>query len=289
MTIKSILVSLDGTETSTATLETALQVARRFKVHADILHVRPDSLTSVPAIGEGMSPRLADDFARDHERSSLVRSDVARRVFDEGCARHGVQVVTTGPTREGTSASFIEKVGRKHLIMTRLGRVHDLIVVNHPTDRTDLANSMTIHALFDTGRPVLVVPRGVPEAMGEVMAIAWNGSAECARVVASATHFFPFAKKVFVLTAESDRTPLSVVPELAAYLECHGVAVETRVFAHMGRRHLGGRRLLEAAAEVGADLLVMGAHRVAPLTEVLLGSATRQVLEGADIPVLMQH
>ncbi|MEO5375059.1 MAG: universal stress protein [Alphaproteobacteria bacterium] len=289
MAIKSILVSLDGTETSTATLATAFQVVQRFKVHADVLHVRPDSLTSVPAIGEGMNPRLAEDFARDHEKTSQGRSDAARRVFDDLCGRNGIAVVESGPTRDGVSASFIEKVGRRHLVMTRLGRVHDLIVVNHPTNRRDLAHSMTIYALFDTGRPVLVVPKKAPTVMGDVIAIAWNGSAECARAVASATNFFPFAKKVFILTADSERTPLSVVPELASYLECHGVPVETRVFAHMGRRHLGGKRLLKAVAEVGADLLVMGAHRVAPLTEFILGSATRQVLEGADIPILMQH
>jgi nucleotide-binding universal stress UspA family protein len=45
--------------------------------------------------------------------------------------------------------------------------------------------------------------------------------------------------------------------------------------------------ILEAAKEVGADLIVMGAHRHTALGETLLGTTTRKVLHGSEIPVLV--
>ena len=94
---------------------------------------------------------------------------------------------------------------------------------------------------------------------------------------------------VQAMTAHSERTPVSVVPELEAYLRRHGVSVETRQVGHPSKGHLGGRPLLEACRECEADLLVMGAHRVGRLRELVLGNATREVLREARLPVLMGH
>ena len=49
------------------------------------------------------------------------------------------------------------------------------------------------------------------------------------------------------------------------------------------------RPLLEACNECGADMLVMGAHRAGKLRQMVLGSATRDVLSEARVPVLMGH
>jgi nucleotide-binding universal stress UspA family protein len=45
--------------------------------------------------------------------------------------------------------------------------------------------------------------------------------------------------------------------------------------------------ILEAAAEVGADLIVMGSHRHSVLTDALLGSTTMKVLHSAMVPVFV--
>jgi nucleotide-binding universal stress UspA family protein len=45
--------------------------------------------------------------------------------------------------------------------------------------------------------------------------------------------------------------------------------------------------VLAAAAETGADLIVMGSHRHTVLGDALLGTTTHKVLHGADRPVLV--
>lgn len=290
MTIKSILVSLDGTEATSAALDAALLVAKRFAAHLDVLHVRPDSLTEVPAIGDGMSGQLAEAISGRHERGTDERALAARARFGEICARHGLRPVDDGPAVGGDTASLIERTGRRHAWMMRLGRVHDLVVVGHPSQADDIAHSMTIDALFHTGRPVLVVPKTAPASIGERIAIAWNGSAECARAVGGATNFLSHAKDVTILTALSARTPAEVIPELVNYLSRHGVAAAVREVPHpQGKQHLGGGPLIEAAKACRADLLVMGARAVTGWRKMFLGHATREVLLTSPIPILMGH
>ena len=47
--------------------------------------------------------------------------------------------------------------------------------------------------------------------------------------------------------------------------------------------------LLELAATVGADLLVMGCYGHSRARELILGGASRTVLESTTVPVLMSH
>ena len=50
-----------------------------------------------------------------------------------------------------------------------------------------------------------------------------------------------------------------------------------------------GEVLLSRVADLGADLIVMGAYGHSRAREVLLGGATRSVLRSMTVPVLMSH
>jgi len=50
-----------------------------------------------------------------------------------------------------------------------------------------------------------------------------------------------------------------------------------------------GDALLSQAADLSADLLVMGAYGHSRLRETILGGVTRTVLHSMTIPVLMAH
>jgi nucleotide-binding universal stress UspA family protein len=50
-----------------------------------------------------------------------------------------------------------------------------------------------------------------------------------------------------------------------------------------------GDALLSLCADEGADLLVMGAYGHSRFRELLLGGATRQILDSMIVPVLMAH
>lgn len=282
MTIKTILVSIDGTEEGAAPLEAALWLGHRLATHLDVLHVRPDSLTDMPAIGEAMPDQMTDRIHGHIEQGAEDRSAAARAQFEAALARHGGATQSTG---------WIERTGRRHKVLQRLGRVHDLVVVGPPSHDKDIAGSLVMDAIFETGRPVLVVPSNFRPPIARRIAIAWNGSPECARALGGASNFLPLAEEVVVLTAESKHTPISLVPDLESYLARHGVTFRSRVFAHMGRRPMGGKVLLEACAEEKADLLVMGAKRAKcwHWHDLILGHATKQVLRTSPIPVLMGH
>ena len=47
--------------------------------------------------------------------------------------------------------------------------------------------------------------------------------------------------------------------------------------------------LLSHASDVGADLVVMGGYSHSRMREIILGGATRNMLENATVPVLMAH
>ena len=138
MTVRTILVSVDGTESSKPTLDAAFMVARNFGVHVDVLHVRPDALTQVPAIGEGMSAKMADNITALSDRAAGERAMQARGVFEEACRRSDIRVVDVDQPVEGVSATWIERIGRKHKHLMRLGRVHDLVILGQPSNPKDM-------------------------------------------------------------------------------------------------------------------------------------------------------
>ena len=50
-----------------------------------------------------------------------------------------------------------------------------------------------------------------------------------------------------------------------------------------------GEALLSPAADVGAELIVMGCYGRSRACELVLGGATRTVLKSMTVPVLMAH
>ena len=66
----------------------------------------------------------------------------------------------------------------------------------------------------------------------------------------------------------------------------HGVPVEVRPAIATGDI---GAALLAMAAEVRANLLVMGGYGHARFREILLGGVTETVLRQMTLPVLMAH
>ena len=148
---------------------------------------------------------------------------------------------------------------------------------------------MTLDAVFDTGRPVLVVPPHPPATLGTRIAIAWENSAACARVVGAALPFLPQARAVSILNAETERTSVALLPEFAMYLRRHGITTDAAIFGSPGRARLSGKALLAAAGQSGADLLVMGAHRTDGLGRLFRGKTTCEVLQNTTLPVLMAH
>ena len=70
---------------------------------------------------------------------------------------------------------------------------------------------------------------------------------------------------------------------VAALLSAAGVTVTTATI----EAHAIYRGILETAASVGADLIVMGSHGRRGLEKLVLGSVAAQVLSHAHLPILV--
>jgi nucleotide-binding universal stress UspA family protein len=81
-----------------------------------------------------------------------------------------------------------------------------------------------------------------------------------------------------------DRQQQQAAGAIRAYLTARGGGQEPSVEVTVGPPH---REILQRASEVGADLIVLGAHRVAPEDHTFRGLTAWKVLRKSDQPVLL--
>ena len=128
----------------------------------------------------------------------------------------------------------------------------------------------------------------MPGSFGHV-AIAWDNSAQSARAVADAMPLLQKARMVSIFTAADKNTAAEIDSgsAMVGYLGSRGVKATFEMIRKDGQS-IG--KLLEAfALQNRADLLVMGAYRHSRLQEMILGGATRTILEQPPCWVLMSH
>jgi nucleotide-binding universal stress UspA family protein len=282
--MKNVLAVV-GDGNAAPVLETALMAGERFNSHIVGLH----SLTTEYAVvfGGEMGFSISSEVDRTLEREGHERRDQARRLFREFMNSKGVPVDPVPPGHNGPSASWREEDGRQNAVVGMIGRVYDLIVVEQPEKLASIAEATLEDALFESGRPVLMVPKRPPPKMGEVVAIAWNGSTETAVTVAMGMPFLKQAKRVVVVSVGPQHMPEPGPEgeELASALERHGMEVSLRTA--YGRQKAQGESFLKEAMEAGADLLLKGAYTQSRIRQMIFGGGTRHIIMEAKIPVLM--
>jgi nucleotide-binding universal stress UspA family protein len=142
-------------------------------------------------------------------------------------------------------------------------------------------------ALFESGKPVLIVPKAAPAALGRNILIAWNGSTEQAHTNAFAMPFLKRAEKVTVLASEGHIGDGPGAEPAALHLRRNGVNA-TALTVKTGDRTTG-EVILDHATSLGCDLLVKSAYTQSRLRQMIFGGATRHILAHASLPVLMAH
>src|SRR5262249_44943652 len=181
-------------------------------------------------VGGEMGFSISSEGDRTLEREGHERRDQARRLFREFMAAHDVPLGPVAPGQAGPSASWREEDGRQNAVVGMIGRVYDLILVEQPEKLASIAEATLEDALFESGRPVLMVPKETPARFGEVVAIAWNGSTETAMTVALGMPFLERAREVVVVAVGPQHMPEPgpTGEELARTLERHGFKVSLR-------------------------------------------------------------
>ena len=279
------LLAVIGDGNAGPVLDAALLVARRFNSHIVGLH----SLTTEYAVvfGGEMGFSISSEVDRTLEREGQERRDQARRLFRGFMETHGVTIGAAVPGDNGPSASWREEDGRQNAVVGMSGRVYDLIVVEQPEKLASIAEATLEDALFESGRPVMMVPKIVPPTLGETIAVAWNGSTETALTVALAMPFLKQAKHVVVVAVGPQHMPEPgpTGDELARNLEAHGLTVSMRTA--FGRQKTQGESFLKEAMAAGVDLVLKGAYTQSRIRQMIFGGATRHIIMESRVPVIM--
>jgi nucleotide-binding universal stress UspA family protein len=282
--MKTILIPAEDHDAMPAVLEAARLIAQQFESYMEGFAVRPSFGTYVtvePVSGIAISGAFEADTAKQvrAEFETFMQSHgVARAAAGDGLARYSYDWPRDEPAED-------EFIGRR-------GRVFDLIVLGKPGPEPQNPRMAAMEAaLFESGRPVLIVPSVVPQSIGKNVLVAWNDSTEQAHTNAFALPLLRRADKVTVLTVEGGSASAASCERAALHLRQNGVKA-TALLIKSGARHSGeatGEIILEQAAKLGCDLVVKSAYTQSRLRQMIFGGATRHILGNTTLPVFMAH
>jgi nucleotide-binding universal stress UspA family protein len=271
--IASVLVVLDGDGGQRTGVRLAAGAARRqgAALHAVYIETWPPSLAANRRPGGGDSNPPAESAEKS-----------ARRAAEDAGVALEWEIVAGNQWR--ITRAVIDRA-----------LTADLIVVDRGTpSKTGGKWAVELFAQLPllSGRPTLFVPaRHQSASFGERVMVAWNASRESSRAVNDALPFLESANDVTVLNVETakDGRPaeLGSEPKLASYLSRHGIRVRLCKSYVAGAGV--GETIASRARESETDLLVMGAHGYGRPGHVVLGAATRYLLDHLPVPVLMSH
>lgn len=229
-------------------------------------------------------------------RSAEIAEMLAQRARDaEDKVKASRQMLLDRLSQQGLSGECRVVEGEVEELASVHGRYADLLVISQADVNVPNASAVMDDiqsVIFAAGRPLLLVPyAGKVRTLGKNVFVAWNASREATRAVTDALPLLQRADKVTVMVVRprADARAHGEIPgaDIAAYLARHEVKVD--VMAEEGEGIDVGELMLSRVADLGSDLIVMGAYSHSRLRQWILGGATRTMLESMTVPVLMSH
>jgi nucleotide-binding universal stress UspA family protein len=273
---KTLLVHVDSGQRTPARLDFALQLARQNDAH--LVGVHAVSVPRIPAYAAVEGGDLMREY-QDKAMQDLARR--AREMFDRAVGASGYGNVEWRESR--ADAADVVPVHARYADLVILGQANGAESSGVEPDFVD-------RVLLASGRPALVIPyAGRFTDIGTRVLVAWNASREATRAVTDALPLLSRASEVNVVAFNPQGAPHGEVPgaDIALFLARHGVKVT--VSHERGTDIDAGNLLLSRASDLDANLLVMGAYGHSRMQELILGGATRTILQSMTIPVLMSH
>lgn len=274
---KTLLVPVDGRARSARSVDVACRLAGAFDAHVVGLFVEPSIRMPAMAFGEAFVAEIGDLALRAAQELAAN----AKTNFEQAVAATGVNKV-----------EFRTAGGDRAAAVALHARYADLVVINQTDANEPGASHFADSVLMSLNRPALLVPHaGNIKSLGDNVLVCWNASAESARAVTDALPFLKRASKVTVMAVEGKPTANGhgerPGADIALFLSRHGVRAEVMPTPSGGIDI--GNVILSRAFDQGADLIVMGAYSHPRLRQMVLGGATRTILESMTVPVLMSR
>lgn len=282
MAFKSILTILTNPTDAELAISSAAKLARSQDAHLDVLVLGVDrTQVGYSYIGSGAVLMQVGIDRAEADARALETAANAALAEESGDLRYSVEAVVT-------------QLGALTDLVASRSRFADLVVLPRPYGPgigTE-AEAVVEAALFEGKAPVLVLPaKGLGEnVVPKRIVVAWNQSSEAMAATRLALPFLKAADAVNITVidpptqGEERSDPGGMLCQL---LVRHGVHAEVSVLARSLPRV--SDVLARHVWDQNADMLVMGAYGHSRFREAILGGATRNMLEKAEVPVLMAH
>lgn len=281
MAYKSLLTVATSAEGLLPAVTAAAQIAQTMDAHLDGLALGVDrTQIGYSYVGSGAVVIAA---AMERAEGEAREAEAALK------AAIGAQ----SPTVRTAVDSVVTQLGALTDVVASRARYADLVVLPRPygQGRGVEDEAVTEAALFEGMAPVLIVPpSGMKSAEPKRIIVAWNQSREALVAARRAMPFLRRAEMVQIVVID----PPTHGPErsdpgglLCQLLVRHGIHAEVSVLARTLPRV--SDVLVRQARDIDAELLVMGAYGHSRFREAILGGATRNMLENAEVPVFLAH
>lgn len=269
--MRHMLLYVDASRANLARIAATGDFAKECGAHLEAMYVKPTLAMPILASEAPLSGDfVADEMDRIEARGEQARVEFFKRVDD----------AIGWTTYNGAVGDAV----------TEAAKYTDLLVIGQhdPDDGASIGMDVLGEALVHGAAPVLVVPEAATSIdTGGCIAVAWSDTPAAARAVRDALPLLRRAERVEAFTVGELGETSESMQKLARYLGMHGIEVHCQTVTDNGES--AGYQLIDFATKVDARLLVMGAYGHSRLREQMLGGATRDVLEVAEIPVLFSH
>jgi nucleotide-binding universal stress UspA family protein len=275
--IRDLVVNLTGSAPQDFAADYAISVAKTFEAH-----VAGVGFVYEPVIPGSLLGGIPVDLieAQREENAKGAKAAVAR--FEAAAKAAGVSAEAR--ILDASLAGAADLFGR-------IARRFDLAVVGQARPREGSSEELLIEgALFESGRPVVIVPYVQTEALRlERALVCWDASRPATRAIADALPFLCRARAVEIVavSGEHGKGRELAGTNMARHLARHGINAELKRVSAVDDDVPSAIRA--RAIEGGADFMVMGGYGHSRLREFILGGVTRTILTSTTIPVLMSH
>jgi nucleotide-binding universal stress UspA family protein len=275
--IKDVLVNLSVGAARDVAADYAVSIGQTVEAHVAAVGFAYDPVLP-PSIMGGIPAEYIEAQRRESEKAA---NDAIAR-FENAARRDGVSAES-----RMLNASL---AGAADLFGHMARRFDISVIAQAEPDRASPEELIIEAALFDSGRPVIVVPyiQREPLKLDHVMA-CWDASRSATRAIADALPLLARAQRVDVIIVSNDGVKSDEVPgaDIAQHLARHGLDVELKRIVSGGLDV--ANTLLSYAADAAIDFIVMGGYGHSRLREFVLGGATRGILSSMTVPTLMSH
>lgn len=207
-------------------------------------------------------------------------------------ARAVEQQFASGPLSVSVESQYVDR-GTVGTLAARFARYSDITLVSTQRPGFESMQSWVMNgALFESGRPVLLLPKGPTDfpQVSRVM-IAWDASVQASKAVQASIGLMQAADEVHAVLIDPVPSFDGHGPEpgadLATYLARHGIRTTVHRLPREGRET--GATLRRTAADLGVGLVVMGGFGHSRLRQMIFGGTTTNMMKEATVPVLMAH